>query len=173
MRRVIGMDIHRTFAEVAFWEEGRLRPMGRVSMTRSGLESFGRSLSKEDEVVIEATGNATAVVRVLSPCVAHDRGQSLAGQGDCACARQDGQDRCGCAGVPAGSQFLARGLVAGFGYRTPAPIGGTPQSGCPAPHADQNEVHSILHTHLVPPCPHCRPIRATGSDLVGETGHAG
>jgi hypothetical protein len=35
MRRVIGMDIHRTFAEVVFWEEGRLRPAGRVSMTRS------------------------------------------------------------------------------------------------------------------------------------------
>ena len=26
MRRVIGMDIHRTFAEVVFWEDGRLRP---------------------------------------------------------------------------------------------------------------------------------------------------
>jgi transposase len=25
MRRVIGMDIHRTFAEVVVWEEGRLR----------------------------------------------------------------------------------------------------------------------------------------------------
>ncbi len=36
MRRVIGMDIHRTFAEVVFWEDGRLRPAGRVSMTRAG-----------------------------------------------------------------------------------------------------------------------------------------
>src|SRR5260370_14104 len=69
MRRVIGMDIHRTFAEVVFWEDGKLRPAGRVSMTRSGLEGFGRSLGKEDEVVIEATGNAMAVVRVLSPYV--------------------------------------------------------------------------------------------------------
>ena len=67
MRRVIGMDIHRTFAEVVFWEDGKLRPAGRVSMTRVGLEAFGRSLGKEDEVVIEATGNAMAVVRVLSP----------------------------------------------------------------------------------------------------------
>jgi transposase len=40
-------------------------------MTRAGLESFGRSLSTTDEVVIEATGNAMAVVRVLSPYVAH------------------------------------------------------------------------------------------------------
>jgi transposase len=44
--RVIGMDIHRTFAEVVFWEAGQLRPAGRIDMTRSGLEGFGRSLSK-------------------------------------------------------------------------------------------------------------------------------
>ena len=55
MRRIVGMDIHRTFAEVVFWEDGRLRPVGRVDMTRSGLEGFGRTLSKEDEVIIEAT----------------------------------------------------------------------------------------------------------------------
>jgi transposase len=70
MRRVIGMDIHRTFGEVVFWEDGRLRPAGRIGMTRSALEGFGRTLSKDDEVVIEATGNAMAVVRVLSPYVA-------------------------------------------------------------------------------------------------------
>src|SRR3954447_11068565 len=39
-------------------------------MTRSALENFGRSLTKQDEVVVEATGNAMAVVRVLSPHVA-------------------------------------------------------------------------------------------------------
>ena len=70
MRRVIGMDIHRTFAEVVFWEDGKLRAGGRVGMTRAGLEGFGSGLSKDDELVIEATGNAMAVVRVLSPYVA-------------------------------------------------------------------------------------------------------
>ena len=70
MRRVIGMDIHRTFAEVVAWEEGRLRLLGRIDMTRTALEGFGRTLRKNDEVVIEATGNAMAVVRVLSPFVA-------------------------------------------------------------------------------------------------------
>jgi hypothetical protein len=70
MRRVIGMDLHRTFAEVVFWEDGKLCPTGRVSMTRAGLEGFGRSLSRKDEIVIEATGNAMAVVRVLSSYVA-------------------------------------------------------------------------------------------------------
>src|ERR671919_1984011 len=70
MRRVIGMDIHRTFAEVVFWKDGRLRWHGRVDMTRSGLEGFGRSLVKDDEVVLEATGNTMAVVRTLRPYVA-------------------------------------------------------------------------------------------------------
>src|SRR4051812_50088892 len=69
MRRVIGMDIHRTFAEVVVWEDGRLRPHGRVDMTRAGLEGFARGLTKEDEVVVEATGNAMAVGRGLSPHV--------------------------------------------------------------------------------------------------------
>ena len=58
MRRVIRMDIHRTFAEVVFWEDGWLRWHGRVDMTWSGLEGFGRSLTKDDEVVLEASARA-------------------------------------------------------------------------------------------------------------------
>ena len=47
MRRVIGIDIHRTFGEVVIWEDGRLRQAGRVDMTRTALEglwqdAFGR-----------------------------------------------------------------------------------------------------------------------------------
>jgi hypothetical protein len=70
MRRVIGIDIHRTFGEVVIWEDGALRREGRVAMTRTALERFGRRLEKTDEVVIEATGNCMAVSRVLSPHVA-------------------------------------------------------------------------------------------------------
>ena len=69
MRRVIGMDIHRTFGEVVFWEAGRLRHAGRIDMTRTALEGFGKSLLATDEVVIEATSNRMAVSRVLSPFV--------------------------------------------------------------------------------------------------------
>jgi hypothetical protein len=39
-------------------------------MTRTALEGFGKCLRPSDEVVVEATGNAMAVVRVLSPFVA-------------------------------------------------------------------------------------------------------
>jgi transposase len=52
MRRIVGMDIHRTFGEVVIWQDGRLTPVGRVEMTRAGLEGFGRKLTKDDEVVV-------------------------------------------------------------------------------------------------------------------------
>ncbi len=51
MRRVIGIDIHRTFGEVVIWENGVLRREGRVERTRTALEGFGRRLEKSDEVV--------------------------------------------------------------------------------------------------------------------------
>jgi transposase len=69
MRRVIGIDTHRTFGEVVIWEQGRLRHVGRIDMTRTALEGFGKSLLATAEVVIEATGNCMAVSRVLSPFV--------------------------------------------------------------------------------------------------------
>lgn len=52
---------------VVFREEGRLRPAGRVDMTRSDLEGFGRSLTKEDEVVVEATSNSMVRFRINPP----------------------------------------------------------------------------------------------------------
>ena len=67
---VIGMDLHRTSAEVVIWEEGRLRYFGRIDMTRTALEGFGKTLQPSIEVVIEATGNCMAVLRVLAPFVA-------------------------------------------------------------------------------------------------------
>ena len=70
MRRVDWDRYPPNLWRVVFWEDGQLRPAGRIGMTRSGLEGFGRTLRKDDEVVIEATGNAMAVVRVLSPFVA-------------------------------------------------------------------------------------------------------
>jgi len=54
MRRVIGMDIHRTFAEVVFWEAGQLRHAVRVDMTRAGLEGFGRTLRHSPDPTLSA-----------------------------------------------------------------------------------------------------------------------
>jgi transposase len=43
MRRVIGIDVHRTFGEVVIWENGVLRHEGRVDTTRTALEGSARS----------------------------------------------------------------------------------------------------------------------------------
>ena len=167
MRRVIGMDIHRTFAEVVFWEAGRLRPAGRVDMTRSGLEGFGRTLSKEDEVVVEATGNAMAVVRVLEPYVARVivanplQVKAIAH----AHVKTDKID----AGV------LASLRAAGFLPEVWLPDADTERLRRLVARRNQvvrhrtrikNEVHAILQAHLVPPLPACRPVRPAGSELA-------
>ena len=77
MRRVIGMDIHRTFAEVVAWEEGRLRPLGRADMTRSSLEGFGKRLQTSDEVVVEASGSDGGCAGAVAVRPAGDHRQSL------------------------------------------------------------------------------------------------
>lgn len=155
MRRVIGMDIHRTFAEVVIWDEGRLQRFGRVEMTRTALEGFGKTLVATDEVVIEATGNAMAVTRVLSPFVARVvianplQVKAIAH----AHVKTDKID----AGV------LANLHAAGF----------LPEVWTPTPEVERmrrlvarrnqvvrhrtrikNEVHAILNGHLIPRCPH-------------------
>ena len=163
--RVIGMDIHRTFAEVVFWEDGKLRPAGRGDMTRSGLEGFGRTLSKDDEVVVEATGNAMAVVRVMSPYVARVIVANPLQVKAIAHARikTDKID----AGV------LASLRAADFLPEVWLPDTDTERLRRLVARRDQvvrhrtrikNEVHAILHAHLIPRCPH--------ADLFGRLGRA-
>jgi transposase len=61
--RIIGLDIHRAFAEAVAWQEGKLKRIGRIDMRRDQLTSFAASLLSTDVVVVEATGNAAAVAR--------------------------------------------------------------------------------------------------------------
>ncbi|HXA22139.1 MAG TPA: IS110 family transposase, partial [Acetobacteraceae bacterium] len=163
------MDIHRTFAEVVFWEAGRLRPAGRIDMTRSGLEGFGRSLSKEDEVVVEATGNTMAVVRVLSRYVARVivanplQVKAIAH----AHVKTDKID----AGV------LASLRAAGFLPEVWLPDAETElrrrlvaRRNQVVRHRTQikNGVHSILQAHLIPPCPHADLFGRLGRNWLGR-----
>src|SRR4051794_24419575 len=163
MRRVIGMDIHRTFAEVVFWEDGRLRHHGRVDMTRSGLEGFARGLAEDDEGVVEATGNAMAVVRVLAPHVARVIVATSLQVRAIAHARikADKIDASVLASlraadflpevwVPDADTERRRRLVARRNqvvrHRTRA----------------RSEIHAILAAHLVPPCPHAELFNGPG-----------
>jgi len=169
MRRVIGMDLHRTFAEVVFWEDGRLRWYGRVDMTPSGLEGFGRSLTSNDEVVLEATGNTMAVVRVLRPYVARViianplQVKAIAH----AHVKTDKID----AGV------LASLHAAGFLPEVWLPDAETERPRRLVARRNQivrhrtrvkNETHAILAAHLVPPCPHAELFNRPGRDWLAR-----
>jgi len=65
MRRCIGLDVHRDFAEVAIWQEGVVRSAGRIETTPEELRLFADSLSEHDEVALEATCNTHAIARLL------------------------------------------------------------------------------------------------------------
>jgi transposase len=65
MRRCIGLDVHREFAEVAIWEQGVVRSAGRIETTPEALRLFAGSLCERDEVALEATCNTHAIARLL------------------------------------------------------------------------------------------------------------
>jgi transposase len=65
--RIIGLDIHRVFAEAVVWENGRLKRLGRVDMRRDFLAAFAAKLSPNDVVVIESTGNAASAAGIVAP----------------------------------------------------------------------------------------------------------
>jgi transposase len=75
--RIIGLDIHRAFAQAVAWEDGKIRRFGRVDVRRQLLTAFARGLRQDDVVVIEATGNAAAVAAALTP---HVKKVVIAGQ---------------------------------------------------------------------------------------------
>src|SRR5213596_1128703 len=70
MRRCIGLDVHREFAEVAIWQEGMVRSAGQIATTPEALRLFAESLCEHDEVAIEATCNTHAIARLLEQHVA-------------------------------------------------------------------------------------------------------
>ncbi|MFC3320651.1 transposase [Mesorhizobium cantuariense] len=165
MRRVIGIDTHRTFGEVVIWEDGRLRHVGRVDMTRTALEGFGKTLLADDEVVIEATGNCMAVSRVLSPFV---KRVVIANplQVKAIAHAHVKTDK-----IDAGT--LASLYAAGYLPEIWTPDAATERMRRRVARRYQvvrhrtwikNEVHSILYAHLIPRCPH--------ADLFGRLGRA-
>src|SRR6266536_2300776 len=67
--RFLGLDVHRDFCEVAISDGGKARRAGRVASRPAELELFARSLGSDDRVVLEATGNALAIARIIEPHV--------------------------------------------------------------------------------------------------------
>ncbi len=68
--RAIGLDVHQGFCEVAIREDHKTRSAGRLATGRDTLELFAQSLGPTDEVVMEATGPAMEIARIIGAHVA-------------------------------------------------------------------------------------------------------
>jgi transposase len=164
--RIVGLDIHRVFAEAVMLDEGKVVRLGRVGMTREHLDAFARAvLTHDDHVVVEATGNATAVTEVLAPhvgrvVIANPRQVRLIAE---ARIKTDVVD----------ATVLARLYASGFLPEVWVPDARTEALRRQVTRRMQivrqrarlkTMIQSILHAHLVPPCPH--------ADLLGPKGRA-
>ncbi|MHB0670896.1 IS110 family RNA-guided transposase [Roseomonas mucosa] len=163
--RVVGLDIHRVFAEAVMLDDGKVIRLGRIGMTREQLEAFARTLTHDDHVVVEATGNAAAVVDVISPhvgrvVVANPRQVHLIAH---AKIKTDVID----------ATVLARLYASNFLPEVWVPDAKTLALRRQVTRRNQivrqrvrlkTITQSILHAHLVPQCPH--------ADLFGNRGRA-
>jgi transposase len=163
--RIIGLDIHRVFAEAVVLEDGTARRLGRVDMTRESLQAFAARLLPTDHVIVEATGNAAAVVDLLAPkvarvVVANPLQVHLIAR---AKTKTDKID----------ARVLAQLYAAGFLPEVWIPDAATQARRRQVTRRNQLVksrvrlkaiVQSILHAHLVPRCPH--------QDIFGAKGRA-
>lgn len=154
--RIVGMDIHRVAAEAVALLDGKLVKLGRIPMLRDSLEAFARTaLAKDDHVVVEATGNAAAVVEVLAPhvdrvVIANPKQVRLIAH---AKIKTDAID----------AAVLAKLYATGFLPEVWVPDEPTLALRRQVARRTQlvrqrvrlkNLIQSVLHAHLVPPCPH-------------------
>jgi len=63
--RIFGPDVHRTFAEIALLDERGFHSAGRIDLRAEALYAFGRQLTQDDDIVLEATCNTHAVAPFL------------------------------------------------------------------------------------------------------------
>lgn len=168
--RIIGMDIHRVAAEVVALVDGQVRRLGRVPMLRAELEEFAKKkLMHTDHVVIEATGNAATVVEVLAPfvarvVVANPKQVHMIAH---AKIKTDAID----------AAVLAKLYATGFLPEVWVPDGQTLALRRQVARRTQlvrqrvrlkNLIQSILHAHLVPPCPHGNLVGMSGRKWIAK-----
>ena len=172
--RIIGLDIHRAFAEAVAWDDGKLKRLGRVDMRRPLLEAFAKKLSKEDVVVVEATGNAASVAAVIAPhvkkvVIANPKQVRVIAH---AKIKTDTID----------ASVLAQLYASGFLPEVWIPDEPTQALRRQVTRRNQivrqrsrlkNIIQPILHSHLIPSCPPRRSVRGERADMAFSLGLAG
>lgn len=161
--RLIGLDVHQEFAQVAVLEDGQVHHLGRITTTPAALRIFAQTLCPDDRVVLEATCNTYAIVRLLQQHVARVivsnplRTRAIAE----AKIKTDKVD----------AEVLVRLLASGWLPDVWIPDDQTQTLRQQVAHRARlvqqqtrlkNRVHGILHRNLVPGCPR--------RDLFGKAG---
>ena len=162
--RVIGLDLSRTFAEIAYVEDGTVTPGGRVPLVHAALCEWAASrLRATDHVVLEATANTMAVVNAVRSHVARVVIANPAQVRLIAEARVK-TDKIDAA-------VLAQLYASGFLPEVWVPDAATQTLRRQVARREQvvrqrvrlkNEIHGVLHTYLIPRCP--------AADLFGRKG---
>ena len=165
MRRCIGLDVHREFAQVAIWEDGVIWQAGRIQTTPEALRLFADSLCATDEVALEATGNTYAIARLLERQV----GRVVVSNPQKTRAIAEAKVKTDKVDAAVLAQLLAAGFLPAVWLPDEATFALRRQVARRAHIVRQrtrlkNQVQSILHRNLVPRCP--------AADLFGRKGRA-
>ena len=68
--RSIGMDVHRSFAQIAVVEDGLVRDEGKIGVRPEDLRKWAQEfLEPDDEIALEATTNSDAIATMLRDAV--------------------------------------------------------------------------------------------------------
>jgi transposase len=162
--RVVGLDLSRTFAEIAYVEDGRVTAGGRVTLTHGALHEWAASqLRVADHVVLEATANTMAVVNAVRSHVAR-----VVVANPCQ-VRLIAEARVKTDKIDAA--VLGQLYASGFLPEVWVPDDATQTLRRQVARREQvvrqrvrlkNEIHGVLHTYLIPRCP--------AADLFGRKG---
>jgi transposase len=161
--RSIGMDVHRSFAQVAVVEDGLCRDEGRIGVKPEDLRAWADTLRPDDEIVLEATTNSDAIATMLRPrvrrvVVSNPRKTRAIAE---AKVKTDKVDARILAQLLA-ADFLAETWVPDDRTRMLRRVVGRRTHLVRQRTRLKNQVHAILSRNLVPTCPH--------SDLFSQVG---
>jgi transposase len=161
--RWIGMDVHRSFAQIAVVEDGLCRDEGRIGVKPEDLRAWAATLEPYDEVALEATTNSDAIATMLRPLVARvvvsnpRKTRAIAE----AKVKTDKVDARILAQLLA-ADFLPGTWVADDQTRTRRRLVARRTHLVKQRTRLKNQVHGILSRNLVPTCPHADLFSGVG-----------
>lgn len=167
--RSIGMDVHRSFAQLAVVEDGLCRDEGRIGVKPEDLRAWARTLEPDDEIALEATTNSDAIATMLRPLVrrvvvSNPRKTRAIAE---ARVKTDKVDARILAQLLA-ADFLPETWVADDRTRVLRRLVMRRTHLVKQRTRLKNQVHGILARNLVPTCPHADLFSGVGRHWLGD-----